>query len=55
MLCYAAVPSSFKTPSLIINQRKALDETKAMFPQLRQKIEEAKAKLEGQLVSRSLS
>ena len=43
MLCCR--PIFFKTPSLMINQRKALDETKAMFPQLHQKIEEAKAKL----------
>ncbi|EME42504.1 hypothetical protein DOTSEDRAFT_81365 [Dothistroma septosporum NZE10] len=30
-------------------ERKALEETKAVMPQLKQKIEEAKAKLEGQL------
>ncbi|KAK4497833.1 hypothetical protein PRZ48_010487 [Zasmidium cellare] len=30
-------------------ERKALEETKVMFPQLRQKIEDAKSKLEAQL------
>ncbi|KAF7190585.1 Tubulin-specific chaperone A [Pseudocercospora fuligena] len=30
-------------------ERKALEETNAMFPQLKQKIEDAKAKLEAQL------
>lgn len=35
-------------------QRKALEETNAMFPQLKQKIEDAKAKLEAQLVSISM-
>lgn len=35
-------------------QRKALEETNAMFPQLKQKIEDAKAKLEAQLVSISI-
>ncbi|KAK4613453.1 Tubulin-specific chaperone A [Fulvia fulva] len=32
-------------------ERKALEETKAVMPQLKQKIEEAKSKLEAQLVS----
>lgn len=32
-------------------QRKALDETKAIFPQMKSKIDEAKSKLEAQLVS----
>ncbi|KJX95709.1 tubulin-specific chaperone Rbl2 like protein [Zymoseptoria brevis] len=32
-------------------ERKALEETKAMFPQLKTKIEDTKAKLETQLVS----
>jgi len=32
-------------------QRKALEETKAIFPQLRQKIQDARTKLEQQLVS----
>lgn len=34
-------------------QRKSLEETKAMFPRLRQDIQEAKSKLEAQLVSYS--
>lgn len=36
---------------ILLVQRKALEETAAMFPTLRQKIEDAKAKLETQLVS----
>lgn len=48
---YAMLPSYlFQNASLIVNQRKALDETRAMFPQLRHKIEEAKSRLEAQLV-----
>lgn len=54
-LCYASLSITFHASScqllIVSNQRKALDETKAMFPQLRQKIEDAKSKLEAQLVS----
>lgn len=49
------LPLLLQNASLIVNQRKALEETRAMFPQLRQKIEEAKSRLEAQLVSRVLS
>jgi hypothetical protein len=35
-----------------IVQRKAAEETKALFPQLKQKIQEASTKLESYLVSR---